>query len=753
MKIYKIASPLKRPLDSNVLIVVLFSGIAAFLRFYRLGFQSLGLDELASLDQVTGGLTKIIQSCKTYDINPPLYQIFLWLWTKLFGVNDSSARSLSALFGVLGVIAIYFLAKKLFSKVTETYAVLILSVNFFHIYYAQVARNYALAFLLTAISYLFFIRLCQRRDFRSYLLYTFFTALLIYTHYFGLLIVLSQAAFILFTLPGDKKKLSLIKYFSLSLFSLFILYVPWIPTVLQAGKLQAFWTPKPKPDFFIQYFSSYFGGEPFLIVLFSALLIIYLISDSSENPFTHDKVLLLSWVFITLLIPYIRSFGHPAPLNPRYTIVILPAIILMASRAIAFIKEPQSRAFLVAAIVVMSLVNLFFTQGNYYKMVKKAQWREAAQFVIIRDPKKLYPVYAHRFFDYYFNKVLSQGRDLHDLPRNRQQADQMYQSIKNGKILGLWILDAGSAFSDIRLDKKFRAFFEERLIKKYSINFAHTRATLYVSPWGFSVTDGETPIPLSSLAAEGQIGQRNTGPIRILGRARLITPELIFQRGRYRLVIKGKCLGGSDGKVRARIYADGYSKKEDVLFDQVDKDHELILEFPEEAKCNIYVDFDDVISEKKGPSPRIEIDALKIQRRESLDEFLLSRRNALQNSTMIISVRDTAQKSLSEASLGALKELGLLKIKDIKPENSYIAFIKNGVLIHEVAGSRKLQFREGHIDVVSAGKASGNVSSIVVDGIDYSKNEPGINIVIMDKNGLESYYVDTRKDAANWVKQ
>lgn len=77
MKICKIVSPIKKLLDLNVLIVILFSGIAAFLRFYRLGFQSLGLDELASLDQVTGGLTKIIQSCKTYDKNPPLYQIFL----------------------------------------------------------------------------------------------------------------------------------------------------------------------------------------------------------------------------------------------------------------------------------------------------------------------------------------------------------------------------------------------------------------------------------------------------------------------------------------------------------------------------------------------------------------------------------------------------------------------------------------------------------------------------------------------------
>lgn len=668
-------------------------------------------------------------------------------------MNDSSARFLSALFGVLGVVAIYFLAKKLFSKVTGTDALAILSVNFFHIYYAQEARNYEMAFLLTVISYLFFIKLYQRRDFKSYLLYTFFTALLIYTHYFGLLIVLSQAAFILFTLPGDTKKVSLIRYFSLSLLSLFVLYIPWIPTVLKASKLQAFWTPKPKPDFFIQYFSSYFGDEPFLIVLFSALLIVYLISNRSENPFIHHKVLLLSWVFITLLIPYIRSFGHPAPLNPRYTIVILPAIILMASRAIAFIKERQSRAFLVAAIVVMGLVNIFLTRGNYYKTVKKAQWREAAQFVIIRDPKKLYPVYAHRFFDYYFNKVLSHGRDLSDLPRTTQQAEQVYQSVKNGKILGLWILDAGSAFSDIRLDKEFRAFFEERLIKKYFINFVHTRATLYVGPWGLSVAHSESPIPLSSLAAEGKIEQRQTSFIRIWGKARLITPELIFQKGRYRLVIKGKCLEGSGGKVRARIYADGYGNKEDVLFDQVDKDHELILEFPGETKCSIYVDFDDVSLEKNGPSPRIEIEALKIQRKESLDEFLLSRRDALQNSAMIISVRDTPQKSLSETSLGAFEKLGLRKIKNMKPEDSYIAFIKNGVRVHEVAGSRKLQFREGHIDVVSAGKAYGNVSSIVIDGIDYSKNEPGINIVIMDKNGLESYYVDTRKDVANWVKQ
>ena len=41
---------------------------------------------------------------------------------------------------------------------------------------------------------------------------------------------------------------------------------------------------------------------------------------------------------------------------------------------------------------------------------------------------------------------------------------------------------------------------------------------------------------------------------------------------------------------------------------------------------------------------------------------------------------------------------------------------------------------ESNVDVISAGLEVGNYSSIVIDGIEYSMNERGINVVLYDTN-------------------
>jgi len=740
---------MKKRIDLNLLIVATFTILAAFLRFYKLSFQSLWTDELFSLTLTNKSLNSIIKACLNSDPNPPLYYISLWMWTKVFGGSAYASRALSAVFGVLGVMSIYLLGKKLFSKAAGTMALAILSVNIYHIYYSQEARSYAMAFLLSILSYLFFIRLHQDRDFKSCLLYTFFTALLMYTHYFGLSILVSQFCFVLFTLSRDKKILFFIRYYGLSGIFLFVFYIPWIPAVLRLNKLQTFWAIKPKPDFFIRYFREYLGSEPFLIVLFSALFIIYLISDSSKNPFTQDKILLMSWLFMTLFLPYLRSFNYPAPLVQRYAIVILPAIILIASRAIAFVKERQVRGFLVGAIVVMSLTNIFFTRGSYYQNIQKEQWRETTQYVIARDPHKFYPAYVYpaygsRKFSYYFYNAFGQERDIQSLYTDGMQVEEIYQNIKRGKASGVWILEAHEF-----LNERLRFLFEERLIIKYLANFFRSRATLYVSPWNYKVTHEMVDIPLSSLVVDGKVEQRQPRCIRLLDKARFKTPELVFQKGRYRVVIAGKCSEESARNVWAKLYAVGHTEKAEVLLGHSDWERELILEFSEDAKCSVFLDFDSVGSWKNGAGFVIELKAIKFQRKESLSEFLLGRKKTLQNCTMIISAQGEAKQSLNGASLGVLEKIGLRKIKHMKPNDSYIAFVRNGIPIHEEVGDRKLYFFKGNIEIISAGQPYGNASSIIINGINYSKNKRGINIVIMDGDGLESYNVDTHIDTEN----
>ena len=239
------------PILIGMSLVTLLGG---FLRFKALTFQSLWADELLAAGAAARGYHGIIDSCSRLDFNPPFFHIFLWLWQKVFGISELSARTLPAIFGTLGIVALYFLGREIFSRRVGLWVSLILAVNQFHLLYSQEVRPYSLLFLLIVLSYLFFIRQTKNPGWKNSLLYVGTSILLIYTHYFGLLVVASQAIFLALTVPFPKwpNRARFLKFQLSSFLALGLLYLPWIPHMLFLLPTTSSWTPKPQPGFFLQ---------------------------------------------------------------------------------------------------------------------------------------------------------------------------------------------------------------------------------------------------------------------------------------------------------------------------------------------------------------------------------------------------------------------------------------------------------------------------------------------------------------------
>src|SRR5512136_176020 len=106
------------------LLLLLILSIAAGLRFYRLDAQSLWSDEGNSVALATRSLATITVDA-AHDIHPPLYYWLLHLWTGIFGYSEAALRSLSALLGVLLVLAIAELGRRLYGVVTGLLAALV----------------------------------------------------------------------------------------------------------------------------------------------------------------------------------------------------------------------------------------------------------------------------------------------------------------------------------------------------------------------------------------------------------------------------------------------------------------------------------------------------------------------------------------------------------------------------------------------------------------------------------------------------
>ena len=146
-----------------VLLLLLILVLAAGLRFYNLGSQSLWSDEGNSAALATRTLAQIAQDA-AHDIHPPLYYWLLRLWTTVFGLSEVGLRSLSAVLGTLLVAVIYGLGARLFNRTTGLAAALIAAIAPFQVYYSQEARMYILVALEAALAALLFWWFVSQED-------------------------------------------------------------------------------------------------------------------------------------------------------------------------------------------------------------------------------------------------------------------------------------------------------------------------------------------------------------------------------------------------------------------------------------------------------------------------------------------------------------------------------------------------------------------------------------------------------------
>ncbi|MCE3260659.1 MAG: putative rane protein, partial [Bacteroidetes bacterium] len=121
------------------------------LKFLYLTTQEIAHDEPFSIYHAQFGISTLIDQLKGYN-NPPLFEIILHYWIKLFGISPLSVRMLPLLFGALGPVALYYFVRKHFSVRTAIVSSLLLSFSTLLVYYSHDCRVYTLFMLLSILS-------------------------------------------------------------------------------------------------------------------------------------------------------------------------------------------------------------------------------------------------------------------------------------------------------------------------------------------------------------------------------------------------------------------------------------------------------------------------------------------------------------------------------------------------------------------------------------------------------------------------
>jgi mannosyltransferase len=172
--------------------------LGAVLRFYRLGHQGFWFDEANTVQLVRFSPGKMLGLIPQSESTPPLYYCVAWVWARVFGYGEAGLRALSATAGVLTIPVAYGAAAKLVSRRAGVITAALVACNPLLIWYSQEARSYELLVALTALSLLAFAYARAGPTPRTLAFWVVASALALATHYFAVVAVVPQAAFLLF---------------------------------------------------------------------------------------------------------------------------------------------------------------------------------------------------------------------------------------------------------------------------------------------------------------------------------------------------------------------------------------------------------------------------------------------------------------------------------------------------------------------------------------------------------------------------
>lgn len=264
-----------------MLLVAAVAALYVAARFWRLTDSCLWFDEIFGVHAARHQWGELWRFVAADLIHPPLFYALLKVWVAAGGESLLWLRLLPALTAVACVAPFLLLARELrLEGGAARLALLLAAANGFLIKYAQEVRMYSLLLLLTLSSLWLFARhLNAGRATRRALLALFLVnLLLVYTHYYGWLVVLSQAALLL------ARRRDRLAPFALSVAALALGFAPWVYACAgAAGEGGGFaqnigWIGRPGPAHVAQVFALL--HQPF-----------YFQRSSAEPPFARAGAL------------------------------------------------------------------------------------------------------------------------------------------------------------------------------------------------------------------------------------------------------------------------------------------------------------------------------------------------------------------------------------------------------------------------------------------------------------------------------
>ena len=295
--------------------------------------------------------------------NPPLYYEILSLWMRCFGEGEFAVRFLSLICGVASIIITYKLGKLFGDNKIGLGGALLLAVSPMHIWFSQEARGYALlTFLLLAKIYFFLQVLIKNRKF-SWISFSIFSVLSLYTHYFALIILLPEMAILLLF----REHRHLFKRWIFCYTILFMCFLPWLSVFLKnlGGIVDSFWIAKPSLNSLFATFSNLtlgYNASKFIEPAVCLCLVLTIIGVCKHEEYNSMPLYFLIFLLAPILGIFLFSvFVAPIYLD-RYFISLAPFYYLLIISGFTKFKS----LYIKTGISFFIFLSLFCALINYF---------------------------------------------------------------------------------------------------------------------------------------------------------------------------------------------------------------------------------------------------------------------------------------------------------------------------------------------------------------------------------------------------
>lgn len=366
----------------------------------------LWLDEALSVNIAKLPLSQIPGALR-HDGHPPLYYVILHGWMDLSGRSDFAVRSLSGVFGVVGLPLVWIAGRRLGGPRVAWLAVTLLALSPYAVRYSTESRMYSLVMAMVLAGWLLVDDALRRPTAPRLIGVALISGTLLYTHYWAMWFLAAVGLGLLVRIrrsqvAGRRADRAAATKVLAAVTAGAVLFLPWVPTLLyQSAHTGTPWAGPVRPAEIVSRSLSDFGGGPYGEAICLGWLLAVFVLVGLFGRRVDDRRVELDFttqpearpfgfvVVATISIATAVGYATSSTYASRYAAVFFPFFVLLAALGLSRIG---SRPILFAALGLLVVLGVVGSLRNVVD--ERTQAVDSAHAIAARGRPGDYVVYC-----------------------------------------------------------------------------------------------------------------------------------------------------------------------------------------------------------------------------------------------------------------------------------------------------------------------------------------------------------------------